>query len=197
MNVSRLHASLLAAAIFAMAVPAWAATKYILTGSITTTQYVGDASATMRRTLKPGGDYQGLYEITLWEKNDVPMRIRARARHLNTYRTKAADYSPTGSGKSAKTASFNDQDTYIHGVRLCMNKSGKKIKGMQLYGKKLNRKTGTLSNAGSRKWELPNCKNWGPTRYCPHGQIATGLEIKHGINYIGGFKLQCRKVARK
>jgi len=129
-----------------------------------------------------------------------------KSRHLNTYVGKndifdESQCNENGGGK--KTLSFTNSDTYIRGVRVCLNNAGTRVKGLRLYGTKLDRATGALNNlAGYEGWSRPNCNTWKTIRYCPAGKVATRIGIEYRVQqFIGdevqGLKLICRSVIPK
>lgn len=180
---------------------ALAGPDYKLKTDSSTTQRTGKSGSTT--TVSPGGDYQGLYEIRMWEDGDVPCKLTAKSRHLNTYSGKSATSNKCrGSAKSEKSVSFTDSNTYINGVNVCLNSKGDRIKGVKIFGKKLNRSNGSLSDAGSKKFERTNCKTWKTIRYCPAGKIAVGVKISYTKQSLisdefGGLALVCRTVITK
>lgn len=184
---------------------AQAGTDYKLKADGSTTQTSGKSSgqSVSSATATPGGDYQGLYEIRMWEDGDVPCKLTAKSRHVNTYSGKNATTNKcNGSAKSEKNVAFTNSDTYINGVQVCLNSKGDRIKGVKVFGKKLNRSNGSLSDAGSKKFERTNCKTWKTIRYCPAGKIAVGVKVSYTRQSLisdefGGLALVCRTVIKK
>lgn len=143
-------------------------------------------------------DFQGIYEISMWEQLDYPCRLRVRSRHLNNYEGRQSAWARCdGSNKSLKTLKFADTETYISGINVCLNKKGTRIKGLRIFGSKLNRNTGNLTSAGSKEWERPNCKNWQTARHCPTGQLAQGIRVEYNQYTVIGLRLICREVIEK
>lgn len=133
-----------------------------------------------------------MWKIEGREKSDNPALI-AWDRHLNNFDTKKyVQNSWASSANSPKTIGFDDSDTYIRGVAVCLNKSKTKLKGVKIWGAKVNRNNGVLNTISTpKKWERTNCKHWGEAKYCPGGKIATGPS---GAGRAIGIALECRKV---
>ena len=192
--------ALVGVSVMCLATTAWAGASYILTGSATLTQYSGKSPGFWEALTPGSGDYQAAYEITMWEHQNEPCRVKVRTRHVNTYSGRSAEWKDcygSASGSAAKTISFTQEDTYINGVQVCHNNAGTRIKGVKIFGKKLNRNTGALSDAGSKKFERPNCKNWKPVRYCPAGKVADGIRVTTVGRDASGIALSCRTLAEK
>ena len=189
------------AVMLSVAGAAWATTNYILKTDKTTTQSSGTRPSA--HVESPGGDYQGLYEMSMWEDGDSPCKLAAKSRHVNTYKGDTVTWKDSRcNAKSKKTVSFSNTDTYIDGVQVCVNGGGDRVKGVKIFGKKLNRSTGALTDAGSKKFERTNCKTWKTTRYCPAGKVASGVSIGYQLqqfipNNITGLALECRSVIKK
>jgi hypothetical protein len=197
---------LVAGLVLAMASVAQAGTKkYKLKSNATTTDRTGNKSKN-NGTVGSDGEFRGLYSVVGYEQNDNAS-FRMKARHLNTNDSNQYDFpnsTVVNAGKSAKTVAFTDTDTYIRGAAVCLNSRGTEIKGLRIYGTKLNRTTGALNNlSGKKEWKRTNCKTWKTPVYCPVGKIATKVTIdwesKKSTYYTGmsGLKLVCRTVEPK
>ena len=75
------------------------------------------------------------------------------------------------------TFGFSDPDTFVRGIAVCLNKGKDEIKGVKLSGAKLNRVSGALIGAGTKKWERTNCKYWGEFKNCPEGKLASAFKV--------------------
>lgn len=195
--------SLLATLALGSATALAAATKYKFDG-YQRTQVTGkkDGSIVVKE-VSTDDDYQGLYEITMWEEQDKPCKLRGKFRDLNSYYGKRdvfdICYTSANSG-TKKTLSFTNTETYIRGVNVCMNKKGDRIKGLRIYGAKLNRDTGQVQNLNNPKeWKRPNCHEWRTARFCGPGKLATGIRIQQatGSRSIQGLALECRNVIER
>jgi hypothetical protein len=175
-------------------------TLYELADDATTTQASGTLNSDYYDFLTPvnANSYQGIYEVSMWESDDEPCKMQLRTRHLNTYAGKAATWSEcTDDAGAKKTITFSNSETYVRGVSVCLNNGGDRIKGLRLYGTKLDRATGDLDHlAGFKGWARPNCNdNWQTIRYCPAGKIASSITIiQKNSGEASGLRLVCRSV---
>lgn len=180
-------------------------TLYTLDTDETITQISGGSSGWVDWVSPSGGtNYQALYEISMWEDGDSPCRLQIRSRHLNTYVGKNTVWDESQCDENAgsiKTLTFSNSDTYIRGINVCLNNAGTRVKGMRLYGTKLDRATGQLDHlTGYKQWTRPNCNgNWQTIRYCPAGKVARALKLEfRAQQFIGdeiqGIRLVCRSV---
>ena len=205
MRLAKTLAATLLSTLTLASATAVASSLFILDERTTTTQASGSTGDLVNNRVGPDGglNYQALYEISMWEDGDHPCKIQVKSRHLNTYEGKSATENECTSANDGtkKTISFTDSDTYIRGVQVCLNNSNDKIKGLKLYGTKLNRSTGRLENlSGSKSWERPNCNgNWKTVRYCDAGMVAVAVEAERDIYYkdFKGLRLQCKAVETK
>jgi len=101
-------------------------------------------------------------------------------------------------GSNLLTANRNN-DTYVRGIQVCVNNSVvPRIKGVRIYGTKLNRNTGALVDTnGYKGFSRPNCSTWKTVKYCGPNKVATGLEIHHINNWFAGLALVCHAVLPK
>lgn len=204
--VRTLASSPLAAGLFLASATAAAAftTLYTFDDDGTTTQRSGTGSGYgPTDILEPTGglNYQGLYQVSMWEDTDVPCKIQAKFRHLNTYVGKQVTWDNFGqcgvNASTKRTVKFTDTESYVRGVNVCLNNAGDRVKGMRIYGAKLNRSTGALTNlSGFKGWSRPNCDDWQTIRYCPPGKVATRLIVEDEPgNGIQGVRLTCRSIS--
>jgi hypothetical protein len=84
----------------------------------------------------------------------------------------------------------------IRGIQVCTNKSGLTMKGLRIWPIRLDLETGKLSDDGSPPVarERNRCKTWHAKRFCPSGQVATGVVLQTRGRTIKGAGLQCSKV---
>ena len=180
-----------------------ATTKYILSSSATNSQISGSGGDYVLE-VGPDGEYQGLYAFALEESGDRPCRVVTRSRHLNTsseqYQNGEIAASCTNPG-SQKEVAFTNRDTYIRGVQVCWadNMVLKRVKGVRIYGAKLNKSTGALVNtSGYKEFSRTNCDTWKPAKFCGAGKVATGVNMQYHLNYaFDGISLECRSVNPK
>jgi hypothetical protein len=204
MKLGRLMSITVAALTFSSG--AYAAQKYILGTSVTPTNHSGNTGL-QQGNAGHGGDYQGLHTIHMWENNNNPCSLQAVSRHLNTYKTRSSKWNVCSGNENAKrTVSFSGTgtDTYITGLRVCLSNRDKlgnhgvaAVKGLEVWGKTLNRGTGALVDAGTQKWQRPNCSSWSNTVQCPAGRVASKVNIHYQHKRATGLELECRKVQPK
>lgn len=196
-RAASLTSFLLAALALGAATPAQATGRYLLRDDTSETQISGKRDGLRRPNLGRANSYHAIWEISLWEKGDDACKIAAKSRHLNTLGTATSrDELKSSCNNDKKTVSFPDTNTYVRGVQVCLSSSGK-IKGLRLYGTRLNHSTGRLSDLRNPKeFTRPNCRNnWKNTVYCPPEKIAWMVRpYKTGSNF-NGLQLLCRTVA--
>ena len=201
-----------------------------LQSTIETTSVSGFKGTT--QVLKTDGANQALYAISSSERRDVPCNIEVSTEDLNqrdarstakrswcgkpaTSRPLLAGYSDNG---------LNETRVFISGLRVCMNRADKRIKGFQLAGKHID-DNGRVSpiefkpysyvrgGGGSRippvistpenpATARPNCDagNWKRWATCSRpDQVATGLVVHVGAGNlpraITGIALRCQIVS--
>ena len=179
-----------------------ATAKYILSASSTSTPVSGSGGDYVLE-VGPQGDFQAMYSIALEESSDRPCKVYTKSRHLNTaseqYQNDYIRSCYTPSGK--KEVSFANRDTYIRGVQVCHNKSGvlKRVKGIRIYGSKLDKSTGRLTDVpGFKEFKRTNCSDWKPAKFCPADKVATSFNMQYHDNYaFDGISLDCRGIKPK
>jgi DNA-binding beta-propeller fold protein YncE len=115
--------------------------------------------------------------------------------------------SKTAQKNTLASADFADKDfggprAFVSGVRVCLNREGDKVKGWDLYGKKIN-DDGSLSDTNRASFPgRANCpadgSGWQSAVNCPAGELATAAEVHFGPgnderSWIG-IALKCRKL---
>jgi hypothetical protein len=178
--------------------PAMSSTLYKLNSNTSTTATSGTSSNFYYYTLGTTGDYKGIYRISNWETSTHPCKMKIKRRHVNNYNTGGdAEEIISNCNNDKITVGYQDTETYIRGVQVCTSNS--RIKGIRIWGSKLNRSNGTLSNVSSITDTRPNCSQWHSQRFCPAGQIATQLEAiyNQGHTDFQGLALICREIAPK
>ena len=175
---------------------AQAATLYELDSSATTTRTSGSmypASTTLGST----GDFKAINRITNWESGDRPCHMKVKMRHLNNYNESSASHNLKSTNCSGDkiTVGFSDTETYIRGVQVCTKWS--RIKGLRVWGSKLNRQNGALTNVARVEDKRPNCDRWHVKYYCPAGKVATQIIADHNSPDYTGIALKCREIVVK
>jgi hypothetical protein len=184
-----------------------ASANVALTGEESRTQFSGkyDKSVTI---IGSDTDSQGMFEIEAAESGDYPCHFKIRRRDFDSLSN--SQYANGGddnrscdwTSKSKEVLSFSDTDTYIRGVQVCLNGNETRVKGIRVFGARLNRATGALANvSGNKEFVRPNCKqnDWKAAVYCPVGQVATKLRISSTGRYgsmveTEGLGLLCRAI---
>lgn len=193
-----------------LAVPglALAAQLYILDSTKHFSPISGNSTATAR-TVGADGDYQGVWGLELFEKSDFPCQATVKSRHLNTSSEKFDSEALNGcsSPGDKKVARFAEKNTYVRGIQICQRggSGGHStfVKGVRLFGAKLNKASGALTQVtGHKEIKRANCKEWKPAKYCPAGEIASRIVFYYTLNNVGpsffvGAKLECRKPKKK
>ncbi len=170
------------------------------------------------------GDDYALYGLTSEEKRDNPCYVTIQTENINDSSQKLELKKNLCGGKERSKemmATFKDTDygkrSFITGIRVCLNKKGEKVKGIQIKGatisddgnlEELTRerqraKTGSLSRMAPKepKDQRPNCNTWKKWAQCPLGQIATSAILHYEAGKeprsVTGMALECKKVAKK
>jgi hypothetical protein len=185
---------------------AYAATKYILGGAASSTSHSGNVEP-LQGEVGHGGDHQGLHTINMWENNNNPCSLQAVSRHLNTYNARSDKWNICGGSENAKrTVSFSGTgtDTYITGLQVCLSNRNKlgnhgvaAVKGLKVWGKTLDRGSGALVDAGTKKWERSNCSSWSNVVHCSAGRVATKVKVTYQGKRATSLALECRTVQPK
>lgn len=173
-----------------------------------------------------------MYAIDSWERRDRPCAVMIRTENINNSSDDAGGdvRDLCGGARYGKKMSveysdvgLNEDRIFISGVRVCMNKKGTRVKGLELRGKKITDdgkpvalipeivgEVGGGANPFIYSFEdvteprdrRPNCHKdqWKRWAECPrHTQIATGAivhfeeEAKQPWS-LTGIELQCRHV---
>lgn len=173
-----------------------ASTLYTLDPSTTTTRTSGSMYLT-NTTMGSTGDFKAINRITNWESGDHPCHIKVKMRHLNNYNeTSAAHNLKSGNCSGDKiTVGYSDTETYIRGIQVCTKWS--RIKGLRVWGSKLNRHNGALTNVARVEDKRPNCDRWHVKYYCPAGKVATQIIADHNSPDYSGIALKCREIVVK
>ena len=177
---------------------------YRLASQTTSTGYSG-SSTTVPVNQAVGSassqDFRAINRVTNWENmspNNHPCEFKVKMRHLNNYNDTSADVDiGSNCNKDKITVGFSDTETYVRGIQVCRHNS--RVKGLKVWGSKLNRSTGALTNVAPVTDTRPNCSQWGARQYCPAGQIATQLKVQADTMaiYYTGAALVCREVVPK
>lgn len=198
--MSKRHISVVVAGLL-ISTAALAATEHML-GDATWTSQVTGTGDTLSPVYGPQDAYQALYGVTLHEQRGRATELTLMSRHLNTGADEktAMPWGPDWTKPTAPmTVQFNNQDTYVRGIAVCVNANGERLKGVRLYGTKLDHETGALTHADETKEIVrPSCTDWQPAQYCPDAHVATGLHHTSVADKgFSGLALRCQQVEPK
>jgi len=179
--------------------------------------------------LEGPGELHAVYGLFSVERKDHPCYVGLRTEDINDYGSDSGDYKDlcgkrgTSSelGAAYEDTGSNGTRVFVHGVRVCMNKKGTRVKGLQLRGKRIDEnghpvdlESGdpTHGQAGGSDVGLhviteprdtrAHCNNWKRWSECPrHNQIATAViahfEAGNTPRSLTGLALECRYASRK
>lgn len=195
--MSKLRISVVVAGLM-ISTAALAATQHILGGDAWTSPVTG-VGEDLSPVFGPDGAHQALYGVAFYEQRGRATEATLMSRDLNTgddVKT-AMPVGPDWTKPMAPlTLQFNNQDTYVRGIAVCVNAKGERIKGVRIYGTKLDRETGALTEAAETKeFARPNCTAWQDAQYCPDTHVATGLHHTNAADKgFSGLALRCQQV---
>lgn len=84
-----------------------------------------------------------------------------------------------------------------HGLRVCLNRGGDRVKGIRLFGSTINQdNSGDVRRdpALKREFERVNCNEWKPARRCDAGEVIVGVVVHHDGDEIHGLAPKCAAV---
>lgn len=159
-----------------------ASTLYEVVPPSTTTAVSGGSASNSIKSIGGGNGYKAINRISHYERQDYSCKFKVKMRHLNKYNVSYDSKELLSNCDGDKiSGGYSDTETYIRGIQICVRSANQHLKGLRVWGSKLNRSTGALTNVGRVEDTRPNCNQWKPARYCPAGQVVT--EIK--ANYTG------------
>jgi len=178
-------------------------------GDPTVTDYSGRPGA-IARSLDFGRNTRMLTKIEWQEGNNRPCAVTLFGYHYGLDAGEPPQGWPSVEFDCRSTgllgSSFKDVSTSlttpVHAIQVCNNtrNSNWRLKGVRLFGAKIN-SDGTTEPANLNDEEvLPNCNNWGRKRSCPANQVATGVVVLASDAggddkaNITGMRLICREV---
>ncbi len=173
-----------------------ATTLYKLSAGESVTATSGVTSGGSYKTLGGSKDYKAIHRITNRESSNHPCKMKTKMRHLNNYTATAETESlDTGCTKDKITVGYEDTETYVRAVQVCTNNT--KIKGLRVWGTKLDRHTGNLTNVARKQDTRTNCISWHSKSECPAGNVASKIKVSYGLKDFFGISLVCRTVIPK
>mgnify|MGYP000149588390 CR=1 FL=1 len=145
-------------------------------------------------------DELGVRRISWKERSDQPCHWAIRVVNLNDEGRDLYPSEGCSGAQSEKEVGFG-ADTYVSGLRVCLNRDHDRVKGLHLRGRKVNA-DGTIQNVSSDPHvERTNCRDWMDWVECPNGQIATGLIVARESGAeprsARGIGLICRRVSTR
>ena len=137
----------------------------------------------------------------LWrEKNNKPCNMRFWT--LDHAFGKESWEPCTGIGAAAVFDSGHEvrleQGTAIGRIQVCESRNSKRIKGIKVYGDRINADGTTTYHPAISTDELANCKTWKQDVLCPTGTLSTGLVVHYeqgNMPAATGLQLVCRALS--
>ena len=191
----RYHALVLALSTLSIVNTTTAATLYEVIAPSTTTAVSGGSASNSTKSIGGGNGFKAVNRISHYERQDYSCRFKVKMRHFNKY-NQSTDYKELLSNcdNDKITAGYSDTESYIRGVQICVRSANQHLKGLRVWGSKLNRSTGNLTNLGKVEDKRPNCNQWKTARYCPAGQIATEIKANYTGSTFEGVALVCQEL---
>lgn len=90
-----------------------------------------------------------------------------------------------------------EQGTAIGRIQVCESGGSKRIKGIRIYGDRINEDGTTTYHPAMAKDDLANCSTWKQDVLCPTGTLSTGIVIhfvEGSTPAATGLQLVCRAV---
>jgi hypothetical protein len=139
------------------------------------------------------GDWAAMYSVKIFRKQGETCKLRSDSRHMNKYTNLLSTYGGCSNAEKLEV-SYVNPETFVRGINVCMESGTKGIEGIRLYGAKLDRQTGNLTNiSGSKTEKWGNCTNWRTIRYCPPGQVGVSV-LGHWDGGLVGIQMSCRPI---
>jgi len=111
-----------------------AAQEAALEGGATTTEYSGKAHSRKAIMTKSAADNDAVFSVIMGERSDDPCYLQLRFRDVASGAESSKTFNEcSGDAKSLRTISL-PKGAFATGVRVCLNASGDKVKGIQLLG---------------------------------------------------------------
>ena len=163
--------------------------------------------------LSMGAGEFGIDAISWWEVSDKPCALTVRSKSLSTGSAPGSSQRMNICGRGfilpanpyingaandadAKAVVFDGNPRhYLRGIAACTNNDNNhRVKGIRIFPASVAL-DGTVNALSSNESEnRPNCSIWRQAVFCPNGQIASGVEVRHTDEEITGLGLRCRRV---
>lgn len=185
----------------ACTMPATASQLYTLDIAITTTGVSGGSTSYNHKRVGGTSGFKAINRITNYERQDTPCKMKVKMRHFNNYKeTTDSEELLSNCNNDKITVGFSNTETYVSAVQVC-TRTGSKVKGLRVWGRKLNRSTGALASVGRVEDKRPNCNTWETKQSCPTGKVATEIKANYtgylGGNTFQGISLVCQAIVPK
>jgi len=168
----------------------------VLTGTLHKTNISGFLG-NKREVIGSTSKYHAISSIVASENADKPCWLRLYKGSLNTQDNFLSNwFDQCGPSTNMKLVGYGEYSSIkVRGVRVCTNnKDNHRLKGIRLYGAKVN-KNGTLTiQTGYDEFKRTNCKAWHKPVYCPSNMVATKLIVEYSGDGINGLGLKCKAV---
>ena len=108
--------------------------------------------------------------------------------------------SVVGIYEGGKRVVINDRNSSaIVKLAVCNNDNRKeRLKGIEIWGSRINDDGSATFDSDSNEVELPNCKEWGSAVICDEGWAATGLNVYvNSLDDITALSLICRRIEQR
>lgn len=185
----------LALALCTVANNLYAVTYYEMDPAVYNTSISGNNELDAR-AVGTNNNYKAINRVSNWERSDIPCKFRAKMRHLNDFKESMSTSELISRCDGDKiTAGFSDKNTWINALQICHSSNTDRIKGLRVWGAKLNRTTGALKEVGKDQDDRPNCSKWMKKLSCPVGELATKIVLEHtAAGAFTGVSLRCRQI---
>ncbi len=157
-------------------------------------------------TWRPNGSDYGIKGFNFYERGNDPIKV-------DTWTLKLCNANcPSG---DTHTLKFREpkglpemwsvqvpKDHYVTAIQVCTNDKSDaktKIKGLRVWGARINA-AGRLVHSGSKyEKKLNNCKKWQSKVSCSDSRVATGVKLHYGSDKVGfsGMSIACSKLKKK
>ena len=190
----------------AVATAAWA-TTFETQGQGSWMSVSGYSNAHYEGYRTTSGSSYALRKLKFYEMTDDPCLIYAYYKTMNT-----ADQAETFNGKGKLhlkdgwSGSMEEVDVganhFITGIKVCTNdkdSSKAKIKGIKLYGARLNSDGSLTQNSTPATFSRNNCKEWHSKVSCPSGQVVDGIRGYYNDKKYGfsGIAIHCSSIKQR
>lgn len=184
-----------------------------LVDPVHTTNVSGYANSGETTWLAKGPGEYGIDAISWHEVGDKPCAFTVRAKSLSpSSRSGSSEqmsicdggfrlpqnwlYNPSPNGDTKTVVFDGNPRHYLRGIAVCTNNDNNhRLKGIRIYPASVDT-DGNVNNLSSQESaSRTNCATWHAAVYCPNGQVASGIAVKHSDREVTGIALRCRRVS--